>query len=140
MEVRPTLAFGLDLHLRATAEGGRHTALLGGHAEGSRFNYRPNWGLPGMTPPEQTGGPVFGFSRENIAPGDRCRAVIVAIFFAEVPLWSEVRPGADLPMYEGSKVCGVGHVVWRVETRTPLPATDADRFVAWLEGRADQVR
>lgn len=137
MNPRATLAFGLDLHLTTAAEGGRLTALLGGHAENGRLNYRPNWGLPGMTPPEQTAAPVFGFSRENIAPGANCRAVIVAMFFAAVPLWSAVQPGTDLPMYEGTKVCGMGRVLWRKETQMPLPDPDVDRFVAWLEGRSE---
>ena len=70
----------------------------------------------------------------TVAQGEDCRAVIVAMFLPEVPMWSDVQTGADLLMYEGSKVCGVGHVLWRIETRMPLPDSDADRFLAWLEG------
>ena len=73
---RDTVAFGIDLRLTTTAEGGRRTPLLGGWDRDQRFNYRPNWGLPTMTLPEQTGAPVFAFSRRNIAPGETCRAVI----------------------------------------------------------------
>ena len=132
MESLATFVFGLELHLTPTADGGRQTTLLGGSATDRRFNYRPNWGLPGMTAPEQTGAPVFAFSREHIAPGEDARAVIVAMFPEEVPLWSAVPEGADLPMYEGPRVCGVGHVVWRAETQLPVSDADESRFLAWL--------
>jgi hypothetical protein len=109
MQIRPTFAFGEY-----------------------RPNYRPNWGLPGMTPPEQTGAPVPGFARNNIAPGERVRAVIVAMYSEEVPLWTGVVEGIDLPMYEGSRVCGHGRVLWRAETKWPLPEGDEARFRSWL--------
>jgi hypothetical protein len=132
MQRRPTFAFGIDLHLTSTEAGGRGTPLLGGAGRESRFQYRPNWGLPGMTPPEQTGAPVLGFSRENIAPGERVKAVIVAMLAEEVPLWLGVAEGTELPMYEGIRVCGHGRVVWRAETEWPLSDADESRFLEWL--------
>lgn len=132
MQTRPTFAFGIDLHLTSTEDGGRLTPLLGGVRAEYRLNYRPNWGLPGMTPPEQTGAPVLGFSRENIAPGESVKAVIVAMFSEEVPLWTSVTEGTELPMYEGSRVCGRGRVLWRAATEWPLPEGDSAHFVNWL--------
>jgi len=85
-----------------------------------------------MVPPEQTGAPVFAFSREHIAPGEACRAVIFALFSKQVPLWAAVNEGTDLQMYEGTRVCGVGHVMWRAETKLPVPDEDVSRFLAWL--------
>src|SRR5690242_11337455 len=117
---RDTFAFGIELRLTSTDEGGRQTPILGGTDPQYRFRYRPNWGLPGMTPPDQTGAPVFAFSRENIAPGESCRAVIVAFFPVVVPRWATVGQGAELPMYEGPRVCGVGRVLWRSATKLPL--------------------
>lgn len=67
MESFATVAFGVQPHLVETADGGRTTALLGGNDPAPRFKYRPNWGLPGKMPPDQTGAPVLGFSREYIA-------------------------------------------------------------------------
>jgi hypothetical protein len=132
-ESRDTFAFGIDLRLTTTAEGGRRRPLLGGADREHRFNYRPNWGLPGMTPPGQTGAPVFGFSRENIAPGESCRAVIVAFFPAELLRWASVGERTDLPMYEGTRVCGMGRVRWRAETELPVPPADETRFLRWLQ-------
>jgi len=86
-----------------------------------------------MTPPKQTGAPVFGFSRTNILPGDQCRAVIVAFLRALVPRWASVEVAAQLPMYEGSRVCGAGLVLWRTATELPVPPADGERFLAWLD-------
>jgi hypothetical protein len=132
MQARPTFAFGIDLHLTSTDAGGRGTPLLGGAGREHRLNYRPNWGLPGMTPPEQTGAPVLGFARENIAPGESVKAVIVAMFAEEVPLWSAVDEGTELPMYKGNRVCGHARVLWHAVTALPLPDADESRFVEWL--------
>lgn len=132
MDREPTYAFGIELRLTSSADGGRLTPLLGGRGSDRRFACRPNWGLPGMIPPEQTGAPVLGFSREDFAPGETCRAVIVAVFPSQVPLWAAVANGTILPMYEGARVCGVGHVVWRAVTSLPIPDEDASRFLAWL--------
>lgn len=97
----PTYAFGVLLRLTSTREGGRRIPLAGGWDREHRFNYRPNWGLPGMEPPDQTGAPVLGFDQEQIAPGDSARAVIVAFFPGMVPTWALVTPGERLAMYEG---------------------------------------
>jgi hypothetical protein len=132
MDREATYAFGVELRLTPSADGGRLTPLLDGSGSDRRFHYRPNWGLPGMIPPEQTGAPVLAFSREQIAPGEACRAVIVAMFPSQVPRWAEVTVGTDLPLYEGSHVRGVGHVVWRAETKFPVPDEDESRFLAWL--------
>src|SRR5689334_3086972 len=87
MEQAATLAFGIDLHFVATIEGGRHTALLGGCDRENRFTYRPNWGLPGWAEGDQTAGPVLGFSRIHIEPGEEARAVVVALFPDRAPGW-----------------------------------------------------
>ena len=128
----PSFAFGLLLRLTTTAEGGRTTPLAGGRGTDTRFEYRPNWGLPGMTPPEQTGAPVLGFDQTSIAPGDTVRVVIVPPYPPMVQAWTQVQPGDDLPMYEGSRICGHGRVLWRRDTMLPLPETDEQRFRRWL--------
>lgn len=118
METTATYALGVELRLVTTANGGRKTPLAGG-LEG-RFQYRPNWGLPGMVPPDQTGAAVFGFSRENIAPGEMARAVIVPPFPGMLPEWARVEPGTELPMYEGARVCGYGRCgAWTPRCRYP---------------------
>jgi hypothetical protein len=87
-----------------------------------------------MTPPEQTGAPVLAFSRPEVLPGERALAVIMPVFPAITPRWRrEVVPGVILPMYEGSRVCGHGRVIWVGETRLPLADEDEARFVHWLE-------
>lgn len=128
----PTFAFGVLLRLTSSDAGGRQTSLPGGDGPEVRFRYRPNWGLPGMTPPDQTGAPVLAFSRSDVAPGDEVRVVIVPPFPEMVPLWAEVQPGTELPMYEGVRVCGVGRVLWRTTTEWPLPEADEERFRGWL--------
>ena len=85
-----------------------------------------------MTPPDQTGAPVLAFSRSDVAPGEEVSVVIVPPFPEMVPLWAEVEPGTELPMYEGVRVCGVGRVLWRSPTELPLPEADEQRFLAWL--------
>ena len=131
----PSLAFGIELCLVTENDGGRSSPLLGGTAPETQFRYRPNWGLPGMRPPDQSGAPVLGFSRENIAPGDTVHAVIVAAFFDRVPLWSSVDEGCVLPMYEGPRTVGTGRVLWRRDTSWPLPDNDRDSFLTWLADR-----
>jgi hypothetical protein len=85
-----------------------------------------------MTPPDQTGAPVLGFSRENVAPGEIVRVVIVPFFPAMVRQWSTVDVGTELPMYEGAMVCGLGRVLWREDTRLPIPPDDEARFIGRL--------
>lgn len=127
-----TYALGLDLRLTTTEAGGRRTALTGGTGPGARFAYRPNWGLPHMRPPEQTGAFVLGFSRSEVHPGDAVRVVAVSPFAEMRGHWSRVRPGDVLPMYEGSRVCGHGRVVWSIESTWPLEDDDERRFLTWL--------
>ncbi len=126
------LAVGIHLSLVSTADGGRSGPVL--NLEGRHWSYRPNWGLPSMTPPEQTGGPVFSFSRPEIAPGESCYAVIVPIFPEMQPTWRrEAVPGAVLPMYEGSRVSGHGRVLHRFECHVPISEEDEARFQRWLD-------
>ena len=54
------LTIGVDLEFLRTDEGGRARPI--GGADYPPGGYRPNWGLPGMAPPEQTGGPVLCFA------------------------------------------------------------------------------
>lgn len=129
---RDTYAFGVLLRLTSTDQGGRRTALLGGSGPDVMFWYRPNWGLPEMTPPEQTGAPVLAFSREHIQPGEQAHAVIVPPFPQMMAEWSRVRVGDVLPMYEGARVCGHGQVLWRRDTHLPMSDQDAERFRAWV--------
>jgi hypothetical protein len=126
------LAIGIELHLVSTNEGGRQTALLGGCEPQNRFKYRPNWGLPGWAEGDQTAGPVLGFSRSNIQPGEDARAVLVPLLPEQVPAWHEVEPGDTLRMYEGSRTCGRGVVVWLEPATWYLPNDDEVRFARWL--------
>ncbi|MEV7962517.1 hypothetical protein [Oerskovia paurometabola] len=132
MDPVSTVALGIELHLVPTAEGGRRSPLLGGSEPGVRFTYRPNWGLPGWPDGDQTAAPVLGFSRVDIRPGDNVRAVIVPLFPVEVPTWRGVVAGDELKMYEGSRICGRGYVVWVEEATWPMPEDEAERFVRWL--------
>jgi hypothetical protein len=127
-----TYAFGVLLRLTTTEQGGRTTGLAGGAEPEVTFQYRPNWGLPQMTPPEQTGAPVLAFSKADIRPGDDVHVVIVPPYPQMVPEWSHVSIGDVLPMYEGSRVCGHGLVLWRRDTGLPVPDDDAERFRAWV--------
>ena len=83
-----------------------------------------------MTPPDQSGGLVFGFSSRDVEPGSRCRAVVVQLVPAFLA-WQGVHEGDVLPCYEGARVVGHGRVLWRED----IPGvTDADeaRWLAWL--------
>lgn len=133
MEVFATVVIGIDLSFAPTANGGRRMPLLGGSAVETRFNYRPNWGLPGWPDGEQTAAPVLGFSREDIHPGETVRAVIVPLFFGGLPAWKEVGPGDELRMYEGQRICGRGTVIWVKPSNWPMPEVDQVRFTRWLE-------
>lgn len=128
-EHRPSLAVGVELTLLTTAEGGRRNPI--GGSEYPACSYRPNWGLPGMTPPEQTGAPVQCFGHYPVMLGDAVRAVLIPMFPQEVPGWNELRGGEILPMYEGSRVCGRATVVWITEVALPLPESDAAGFAQW---------
>ncbi len=129
----PAIAFGIDLHLTPTAEGGRSTPLL--NDADRTWVYRPNWGLPSMIPPDQSGAPVLAFSRDRVGPGESAHAVIVTLFPAMVDQWNlEVEPGVVLPMYEGARVCGHGTVLWREHVTLPLNEADEHRYLSWLDG------
>jgi len=127
-----TYAFGMLVRLTPTSQGGRATPLLGGAGPEVRFTYRPNWGLPQMTPPDQTGAPVLAFSAQHILPGDQVRVVIVPPYPQMVAEWGQVAIGDALPMYEGSRVCGHGRVLWRRDTHLPVPEPDEQRFRTWV--------
>lgn len=97
------------------------------------FTYRPNWGLPSMTPPDQTGAPVFALSRDEVLPGEQVHAVIVTPFPGMVARWHlEAQPGVILPLYEGARICGHGSVLWSTPITRPLTAEVANRFRRWL--------
>jgi hypothetical protein len=129
-----TLAFGLILRLKETAAGGRRSAIR--TTPGERMAYRPNWGLPSMQQPEQTGAPVFAFNRQIIEPGSEpVRAVIVVPYPQTLAMWdAEVHPGATLPMYEGPHVVGSGTVLWRQPASLPLEPPEIAAFETWLAG------
>jgi hypothetical protein len=137
MELLPTVAIGISLYVVPAADGGRDTPLLGGYAVETRFNYRPNWGLPGWADGEQAGAPVLGFSREDIRPGETVRAVIAPFFFEGVPAWRDIVPGDELRMYEGRRICGRGTVIWVRPSTWPMPEEDQERFTRWLESGTD---
>ncbi len=126
------LAIGVDLTVLTRAEGGRRNPIGGdGYTP---CGYRPNWGLPGMTPPAQTGGPVQCFGHHPVLLGDTLRAVLIPMFPDEVPGWHDLRGGEVLPMYEGSRVCGRATVLWIRAVTLPLPEPDAARFAEWARG------
>jgi hypothetical protein len=76
----------------------------------------------------------MAFSRQDIRPGETVRAVIVPPHPPMLSAWAEVDAGAELPMYEGARLCGVGRVLWRRDADWPLSQTDEDRFLAWIQG------
>jgi hypothetical protein len=128
----PAIAFGMDLQLTPTTEGGRSTPLI--NTPDRKWSYRPNWGLPSMVPPDQTGAPVLAFSRDRVLPGENVHAVIVTVFPEMVDQWNlEVEPGVVLPMYEGPRVCGCGTVIWRTHITLPLDELQEQRFLRWLD-------
>jgi hypothetical protein len=88
-----------------------------------------------MTPPEQTGAPVLGFSTPTVAPGGTAYAVIATPYPDVVEQWRrEAVPGVVLPMYEGNRVCGHGTVLWRTDVNLPLSPEQETRFRRWLYG------
>jgi hypothetical protein len=133
MEVIATVAVGIDLAFVPTADGGRQNPLLGGSTVETRFTYRPNWGLPGWVDGEQTAAPVLGFSQEDIQPGESVHAVIAPLVVERVPAWKALRPGDELRMYEGLRICGRGTVIWVKPSNWPMPEVDQVRFTRWFE-------
>lgn len=132
MESFQSLAFGLDLEVTPVSEGGR-SAPIDTSGVNSDYRYRPNWGLPEMVPTDQTGAPVWHFSSDVVNPGDRVKAVIVVPYPMTVDDWNlQVDIGSRLPMYEGSRVCGVGTVLWKRSVEVPLNNVDRAEFSSWL--------
>ena len=132
VDSHPAIAFGIELQLTPTKEGGRSTPLL--NLPDTRWSYRPNWGLPSMIPPDQSGAPVLRFSRDRVLPGEKVHAVIATVFPEMVDQWNvEVEPGVVLPMYEGARVCGHGTVIWRTNISLPLNESEEQRFLSWLD-------
>jgi len=134
MDPVSTLAIGLNLHMVPAAEGGRQSPILNGEGPGSRFGYKPNWGLPGWDDGQQTAAPVLGFSRPSVYPGDDVRAIIVPLFIANVPEWRDVQLGQVLRMYEGSRICGLGTMMSIQSVIWPMPLGDQERIAGWLVG------
>ncbi|GAA2080811.1 hypothetical protein GCM10009725_13270 [Aeromicrobium tamlense] len=133
MEPIGTIAIGIDLDFVPTAAGGRRTPLPGGRAPSTRFTYRPNWGLPGWADGVQTAGPILGFSRTGIRPGESARAIFVPLFVAEYPEWRGIKEADVLRLYEGSRVCAHGRVAWVVPATWPTPETEQAELLRWFE-------
>lgn len=127
-----TLAIGIDLHFVSAADGGRISLLGGGNLSENRFRYRPNWGLPDRADGEQSAGPILGFSRTDVSPGEDVRAILVPLFVEKVPAWRNVHVGDGLRMYEGWQICGRAIVQWIEPTTWPMGNKDQERFVEWL--------
>ena len=127
-----------------TEDGGRQRPIGGDpYPPGG---YRANWGLPGMEPGEQAGGPVLCFGHLPVSPGDTVRAVIIPMFPEHVGSWWDLTVGDHLLLYEGSRVCGRACVAWAITTesaRSPrgtavmqyrVTDDDLERFSAWARG------
>jgi hypothetical protein len=115
------VAFGVDLRLTRTEDGGRRIPIL----FDVPYRYRPNWGLPSWRSGEQTGAPVLCASVAEAEPGLSVRVVIIPMFPS---FWRDVQVGDELRMYEGLRLCGLGAVLWAEPTRMPLPEQDEARF------------
>lgn len=129
----PWLALGIELRLTTTEEGGR-SKPLGVDDNYRSLQYRPNWGLPGMTGTEQVGAPVLCFGNFPLALGDRTRAVIIPLVDLSLELWRAVQVGDDLRMFEGPRICGEACVIWTTSTTRPVDQADETRFCAWARG------
>lgn len=125
------LALGLRLRMLTTTEGGRSKDLGLPGSEYEQYQYRPNWGLPGVSGTEQVGAFVLWLSPFPARLGDTVRAVIVPFAPGSLPLWEQVRVGDELRMFEGPRVCGKAIVEQVWDTTAPLPEEDAARFVRW---------
>lgn len=76
-----------------------------------------------------------GFSREDIHPREAARAVLMPLIPDRVPEWRDVRPGDTVRMYEGSRICGHGIVVWAEPTTWSMCDDEQQRLAQWLEPR-----
>jgi hypothetical protein len=128
------LAFGLTLRLFTTEEGGRSRPIGHPDSEYVKFQYMPNWALPGMKGKEQIGAGVLWLGTYPVEPGETVRAVVVPLTSKSIPRWRVVAPGDELRLFEGKKVCGLATVEWVRSTGRPVPESDQDRFVAWAQG------
>ena len=128
------LALGVELRFLTTEAGGRSKPLGVPDSEYIKYQYRPNWGLPGMTGTDQVGGFVLWLGKFPVTLGETVRAVIVPCAPGSLPMWRSVVPGEHLKMIEGSRVCGDARVEWVSRTGRPVPSDDEARFVAWAEG------
>ncbi len=128
-----TYAYGLRLRFTTVHEGGRVRPLHLVPEGADTYLYRSNWGLPGQTSPDQTGAPVVACSDELVRPGDEVSVVIVPVYAEVLAAWEVVAVDDLLPMYEGSRVCGHGRVLWRRATRLPVPADDVEVFREWVK-------
>jgi hypothetical protein len=130
-------AVGITLNLLTTAEGGRRTPLGSAGTDYVSFQYRPNWGLPGMKNAEQVGALVLCFGHFPVELGDTTRAVIVPFAPRSLDKWWRIEPGVELRMFEGARICGRATVEWITETGHPLSELDERKFLAWAQGQAD---
>jgi|GEM_PF-7088372 len=135
METWQGIALGIRLELTTPAEGGRTRPLVDSPEQ--PFSYRPNWGLPTMKagPCGQAGALVYRFSSPLVSPGESAHAVIVPPFPQMISQWrAEAKTGAVLPMYEGTRICGYGTILWVKDVQLPLTEADTRRFDHWLSG------
>ena len=131
-ESKSWFAVGIDLHLAATEDGGRSKPL--GAAGYKPYEYRPNWRVPGMAPPNQIGAPVLHFGATPLYPGDRTRAVIVPFAATSLDLWRALNPGDELVLLEGPRICGQAHVAWITATTWPVLPHASESFMDWCTG------
>jgi hypothetical protein len=129
------LALGLTLRFLTSREGGRSKDLGVPGSEYGRYQYRPNWGLPGMSGTEQVGAFVLSLEHFPVHLGDTVRAVIVPFAPQSIDCWRAVRPGDELAMFEGARICGRAKVETTWSTARPVPERDERRFIDWAEDR-----
>lgn len=123
----PWLALGIELRLTTTEEGGR-TKTLGVDDDYRNLQYRPNWGLPGMTGTDQVGAPVLCFGNFPLALGDRTRAVIIPLVDLSLDLWRAVQVG-DACACSRVPACAAKHASSGSRAR-PGPSPTAMRLVS----------
>jgi hypothetical protein len=90
------LAVGIEIRLLPAERDGReHPIGRVGESYVAR-QYRPDWRLPKMTPPEMSGAPVLCLEKYPLTPGVESRAVIVPLAPAMVPRWKQLCEGDAL--------------------------------------------
>jgi hypothetical protein len=120
-------AIGIRLHLRATEDGGRMSAVAC-NREGA---YRPNWSRDEVDAQHQTGAPVLLLRPTILNPGSSGLAVIRPL---HQPDWSGIGPGDRLFMFEGPRLCGEAEVIEVWSASEPLDDESRHRAEAWIEG------